>query len=260
MTDTNYLDINRSGWDQRARVHYTSDFYDVDGFLAGATSLNEIELAELTDVQGKRLLHLQCHFGLDTLSWVRKGAVCTGVDLSPVAIEQANQLAGRAGLEAEFVCSDVYSYERSQVEPFDIVFTSYGTICWLPDLERWARVIADNLAPGGRFYMVEFHPVYDLLEGYSYFTLPDPDIEEGGTYTENGGELHSKFANWSHPISSVFNALQDVGIQIERINEFPFSPYNCFQGMEEREPGRFILSHRGQDVPIVYSLMGRKVR
>lgn len=259
MTDSDYLEINRSGWDQRARIHYTSDFYDVAGFLAGGTSLKEIELGELTDVQGKSLLHLQCHFGLDTLSWTRKGAQCTGVDLSPVAIEQARELAKRSGLEAEFVCSDVYSYRRSQSPAFDIVFTSYGTICWLPDIDRWAKVIADNLVPGGSFYMVEFHPIYDLLEGYSYFTQPDPDIEEGGTYTENGANLQAKFANWSHPISSVINALQGAGIQIERLKEFPFSPYNCFAGMEEREPGRFSLSHRGQDVPIVYSLMARKV-
>ena len=260
MTDSNYLDINRSGWDQRAKIHFTSDFYDVEGFLSGKTSLKEIELAELKDVAGRRMLHLQCHFGLDTLSWAREGAICTGVDLSPVAIEQARDLAGRTGLQAEFVCSDVYSYQRTQAEPFDIVFTSYGTICWLPDLDRWARVIANNLAVGGRFYIAEFHPVYDLLEGYSYFTLPDPDIEIGGTYTENGGDVKAQFANWSHPISSVFNALHKVGIEVEQFNEFPYSPYNCFQGMEERQPGRFVLSHRGQDVPIVYSLMGRKVR
>lgn len=259
MSDSSYLDINRAGWDQRARVHFTSDFYDVPGFLAGNTSLKEIELAGLGDVSGKTLLHLQCHFGLDTLSWTRLGATCTGVDLSPVAIDQANDLARQTGLNARFVCSDLYSYRREQAETFDIVFTSYGTVCWLPDLTRWAKVIADNLAPGGTFYMAEFHPIYDLLEGYSYFTLDEPDIEEGGTYTENGEALKATFANWSHPLSSVINALIGAGIQIEKLDEYRFSPYNCFANMEEREPGRYYLTHRDQVVPIVYSLKGKRV-
>ncbi|MEP5321592.1 class I SAM-dependent methyltransferase, partial [Marinobacter alexandrii] len=129
------------------------------------------------EVAGKRLLHLQCHFGLDTLSWSREGAVCTGVDISPVAIEKARELAVTTQLDARFVCSDVYSFKASQPESFDIVFASYGAVCWLPDLRRWADVVASNLAAGGRFYLVEFHPIYDLLAGYSYFTCSTPDID-----------------------------------------------------------------------------------
>ncbi len=257
--ETPYLEMNRAGWDRRAKAHFVSEFYDVEGFLAGATSLREIELAELQNVNGKTLLHLQCHFGMDTLSWVREGAVCTGVDISPVAIQQARKLAEQLSLEAEFVCTDVYSYQRSASSPYDIVFTSYGAVCWLPDLSRWAQVVASNLAVGGRFYMAEFHPIYDLLAGYAYFTQEEPDVEEEGTYTENGADAVAKLATWAHPMSSVINALLGVGIQIERVSEFPFSPYNCFEGMEEREPGRFYLRHRDHDVPIVYSITGRKV-
>jgi 2-polyprenyl-3-methyl-5-hydroxy-6-metoxy-1,4-benzoquinol methylase len=150
--------MNRAGWDQRANAHFGSSFYDVEGFVAGQTSLREIELAELENVSGKALLHLQCHFGLDTLSWVRKGASCTGVDISPVAIEKGRQLAARTGLEAKLVCSDVYSFRSGRSEPYDIVFTSYGAVCWLPDLHRWADIVASSLAVGGVFYMVEFHP------------------------------------------------------------------------------------------------------
>lgn len=259
MTDAEYFEMNRAGWDQRAKVHIASEFYDVDGFLAGATSLREIELAELSDVGGRKLLHLQCHFGLDTLSWARRGAVCTGVDISPVAIEQARELAERAKLDAEFVCSDVYGFEQGRSGPFDIVFTSYGAICWLPDLVKWAEVVTANLVTGGRFYIVEFHPIYDLLAGYSYFTRLTPDVEEEGTYTENGADVKTKLAVWAHPLSSVINALVGAGIRVERLNEFPFSPYNCFEGLVEREPGRYYLSHRGHDVPMVYSLTGRKV-
>ncbi len=258
MCDIDYFKMNRIGWDRRAKAHIGSEFYDVDGFLAGKTSLREIELNELGGLAGCSLLHLQCHFGLDTLSWARMGASCTGVDISPVAIEQAKGLAQKTGLDARFVCSDIYGFQRSVCDPYDIVFTSYGAVCWLPDLKRWADVVSSNLAMGGMFYMVEFHPIHDLLAGYSYFTTEIPDVEEEGTYTENGADAVAELATWAHPLSNVVNALVSHGIQIERLNEFPFSPYNCFDGMEEREPGRFYLSHKGHDVPIVYSLLGRK--
>lgn len=259
MQESDYFEMNRAGWDRRAVAHFDSNFYDLAGFLAGETSLREIELAELGDVSGKSLLHLQCHFGMDTLSWARKGAICTGVDLSPVAIQKAQELAQELKLNSKFVCTDVYSFQRPDSAPYDIVFTSYGAVCWLPDLNRWAEVVASNLAVGGRFYIAEFHPIYDLLAGYSYFTQVQPDVDEEGTYTENGAESIAKLATWAHPMSSVINALLNVGIQIERVSEFPFSPYNCFEGMVEREPGRFYLSHKGNDVPIVYSITGRKV-
>jgi SAM-dependent methyltransferase len=253
-----YFAMNREGWDRRALVHIDSKFYDVDGFLAGASSLREIELAELQDVSGKKLLHLQCHFGLDTLSWTRVGAICTGVDISPVAIRSAQELTSRVGLSADFVCASVYDFDVSYRGPFDIVFTSYGVLCWLPDLKQWAEVVASSLAPGGRFYIVEFHPINDLLAGYSYFAKPHPDIDEEGTYTENGANAVAKLATWAHPLSSVINALVDVGIQIDWVNEFPFSPYNCFDDMVERETGRFYCSYRGNDLPIIYSICGSK--
>ena len=258
MTDIDYFEMNRLGWDRRVKIHAESDFYDVKGFLAGSSSLREIELKELGDVCGLTLLHLQCHFGLDTLSFARMGASCTGVDLSPAAIEQAQKLAQTAGLDAQFICSDVYGFHRGNTDPYNIVFTSYGAICWLPDLERWAQVVSSNLKDGGTFYMVEFHPVYDLLAGYAYFTKSLPDVEQEGTYTENGSEVVAELATWAHPLSSVLNALIGAGIQIEQVREYPFSPYNCFEGMEEREPGRFYLNHKGHDVPITYSITGRK--
>lgn len=256
-SDIDYFELNRAGWDRRTEVHARSRFYDVEGFLGGGTSLREIELGELTNVAGRRLLHLQCHFGLDTLSWARLGASCTGVDLSPVAIEKARELARRAGLDAEFVCANVYDFDAGGA-PYDIVFTSYGAICWLPDLARWAELVASNLAPSGTFYMVEFHPIHDLLAGYSYFSAAEPAVEEEATYTENGGEAVARLAVWSHPMSDVVNSLVGAGIDIVRLEEFPFSPYDCFEGLEEREPGRFYLRHGERDVPMVYSITGRR--
>lgn len=251
--------MNREGWDQRATAHFESEFYNVPGFLDGETSLREIELAELTGVAGRSLLHLQCHFGLDTLSWARLGAKCTGVDISPVAIEKAQYLNEQSGLDAKFVCTDVYSFKRDVPQPFDIVFTSYGSICWLPDLNKWAKVVSSNLGPGGTFYMAEFHPVYDLISGYAYFGSDEPDIEYVGSYTENSTDTRTTLATWAHPLSRVINALIKVDIEIRYVNEYPFSPYNCFEHMVEREPGRFYLSHKGQDLPLVYTITGNKV-
>ena len=259
MPDEDCFEINRAGWDRRAEVHFRSKFYDVEGFLNGRTSLQEIELAELKSVAGRSLLHLQCHFGLDTLSWARLGAVCTGVDISPVAIDFANRLSDRSGLQADFVCSSLYDFNRGAGNPFDIVFTSYGTVTWLPDLAQWAEVVSANLVAGGTFYMVDFHPVYALLAGDAYFTGAAPVVEAEAGYTENSSGAVARFATWSHPFSGIMNALIGSGIDMLCLNEFPFSPYNCFAGMVEREPGRFYRQHRGHDIPLVYSLAGRKV-
>ncbi|GMG88746.1 class I SAM-dependent methyltransferase [Biformimicrobium ophioploci] len=253
-----YLKINRDSWDKRTAVHVDSRFYDVEGFLRGKLSLTDIELKELGGVSGKSLLHLQCHFGLDTLSWARLGADVTGVDLSPAAIDQAKALADQAGLKAHFICSDLYGFGESLQAQFDVVFTSYGALCWLPDIQRWADIVAGSLKEGGTFYIAEFHPFYDVLSGYSYFHRDEPDIEEESTYTENDTGDTSPLVTWAHPLSDVVNALIRAGIRIEQLNEYPYSPYNCFDGLEERQEGRFYLSHNGQDVPLVYTIKGIK--
>ena len=254
----NPIEINRLSWDKRAAIHLTSRMYDTDGFISGKCKLNEIELNELPDVRGKRLLHLQCHFGLDTLSWARRGAIVTGVDFSPVAIRQANEIKEKCNLQAEFICSDIATFENQSEPVFDIVFASYGALCWLPDLKNWANVVAKNLKPGGQLCLVEFHPIYDLVSGYAYFQEPEPDIYESGTYTENcPGEILTS-ASWSHPISEVIDSIIGAGIQIESFKEFPYSPHNCFEDLEEKEPGRFYLSGAKYPVPMVYSIKGIK--
>ncbi len=254
----NYLTINKKSWDSRTQTHIASKFYDVDGFIKGSSSLKEIELSELKGVKDKTMLHLQCHFGQDTLSWARKGAIVTGVDLSSEAIKQANKIKQTTQLEADFICSDIYELGVVNNKLYDIVFTSYGAIVWLPCLNKWADTIAKNLKSGGMFYMVEFHPAYDLFSGYPYFHLEQPDIEEEGTYTENCDGTKTTSVTWAHPLSDVINALIQAGIQIDRVNEFPFSPYNCFEGLEERAPGRFYLADSKHDIPLCYSIRGTK--
>ena len=260
-----YLAINKSAWNKRTHTHVASKFYDVEGFLSGKCALQEIELSEL-EVKGKSLLHLQCHFGLDTLSWARKGAEVTGIDLSSTAIEKAQELTLQAGLEAEFICTDVYSTAEKVSKQYDIVFTSYGALCWLPDLELWAQVVRDCLRSGGQFYMVEFHPLEVLFDGYSYFAQAEPDIDEEGTYTENCSGEKDVLVTWPHSISDIINALLRAGLRLEHYNEFDFSPYNCFEGLVEevhiQASGervlRYVMEHKQQRVPLSYSISAKK--
>ncbi|RKF13259.1 class I SAM-dependent methyltransferase [Alginatibacterium sediminis] len=258
-----YLQMNRKAWDQRTEVHLSSKFYDVSGFLIGNSSLKEIELSELAPlVQGKQFLHLQCHFGLDTLSWARLGAHVTGVDLSPKAIQAARELSQKINIESQFIEADIYQFARSNTQQFDIVYCSYGAICWLPDIQAWADTIASKLRKGGIFYMVEFHPIYDLLVGFDYFHQSEPDISEEASYVDPNGDGKSKMATWAHPISDVITSLIDAGLDIEFLHEFDYSPYDCFEGLIGAGNGRYHHVHHVGDIkhnsPLTYSIKARR--
>lgn len=170
--EVNYVEINRQSWNNMTEIHLKSDFYDLDGFLKGNSSLNDIELNLLGDIKGKTILHLQCHFGQDSVSLSRLGAEVTGVDLSDVAIKNAKKIAKDTHSKATFICCDVYDLPNHLDEQFDFVFTSYGTIGWLPDLNKWAKIISKFLKPNGKFVFVEFHPVVWMF---------DDNFEEVGT-------------------------------------------------------------------------------
>jgi len=253
-----YLKINKETWDKRAQVHVDSKFYDVEAFKDGKSSLNSIELDQVGNVEGKKLLHLQCHFGQDTLSWARRGATVTGVDLSTEAIEQANKLNSALKLDASFVAKDIYQFGIENTEKFDVVFTSYGVLCWLPDLNNWARVIESSLAAGGEFHLIEFHAFNDLLSGYSYFSRSEPDVEDEETYTENSDGKKSTVVTWPHSLSEVINALILAGLTIEYFKEYAYSPYDCFENLEYVDEHGYQMLHKGQQVPLVYSIKARK--
>lgn len=253
-----YLAINKDTWNKRTKIHIDSKFYDVEKFLASASSLNDVELTEVGDVKGMRLLHLQCHFGQDTLSWAKLGAVVTGVDLSSEAINKAKSLAEKLKLPANFICDDVLTFGQHNKEKYDIVFTSYGVLCWLADLDTWAKTVSDALVKGGQFNLVEFHPFNDVLSGYAYFPSIEPDIEKEATYTENAGDEKSTVITWPHSISEVINALIKHGITIQSFNEFVYSPYNCFEGLDEVKGKGFQLVKNGQQVPLLFSIKGVK--
>ena len=260
-----YFDANKELWNQRTMVHKDSDFYDLKGFKEGKSVLTPIELGELGDVKGKSMLHLQCHFGMDSLDWARRGAKVTGVDLSDLAISEANKLNNELGLDATFICSNVYDLKEHLSGKFDIVFTSYGVVGWLPDLDKWASIISHFLKPGGTFYMAEFHPVVWIFdEEFThvkyYYDNREVIVTEGlGTYTDRNADIKGKEYSWNHSISEVLNALIKQGIRIEQFNEFNYSPYPCFNNVVQNEEGNYWIKGMEGKIPMVYSVKGLKV-
>ena len=257
-----YFEHNRRLWENRVAVHLESELYDQANFLAGKSSLTEIERDALGDVTGKTLLHLQCHFGQDTLSWARQGAIATGIDFSENAIVTAREIAAELDLEARFISTNVYDLPEVLDEKFDIVFSTFGAIPWLPDMEKWAAIVGRFLKPGGLFYLAEFHPTLYLFNfdnakvEYSYFNEGTPYVEDVvGTYADKlKGEGGGRECFWNHSISEVVNALLSQGLQLLELNEYDFSPYNCFPNMNEREPGRFVWGNFGVRLPHVFSV------
>ncbi len=264
-----YIKANKEMWDDRVDVHKNSEFYDVKGFLKGKQTLDPIEIDEVGDVDGKTLLHLMCHFGMDTLSWARLGAKVTGVDFSEKAVELAKDLSRQIGLEARFISSDIYRLPEVLNEEFDIVFTSEGVLSWLPDLEEWARVISHFVKKGGFFYIREFHPfayVFDDEEGiqeprfkYPYFTPEKPlRFEESSTYADSAELKTMVTYEWNHSISKIINSLIESGLHIDFFNEFPFTTWTPLPFLKKRKDRRWVLPSNEDSLPLMFSLMASK--
>lgn len=259
-----YFDANKSLWNQRTVVHKDSSFYNLEGFKNGDTVLTPIELNEVGDVKGKKMLHLQCHFGMDSLNWARLGADVTGVDLSDEAIKEAKLLNDELGLNAKFICCNVYDLKEYLDEKFDIVFTSYGTIGWLPDLDKWADIVSHYLKPGGTFYIADFHPVLWMFDDefthiqYSYENKEVIVTESQGTYTDKNADIKAKEYGWNHSISEILNSLIRQGLNIEHFNEFMYSPYPCFNNVIEFEEGKWHIKGLEGKIPMVYSILAKK--
>lgn len=262
--ELDYINVNRESWNNKTAVHFDSEFYDINGFLNGNTSLNEIELGLLGDIKGKRILHLQCHFGQDSISLARLGATVVGVDLSDQAIAKAKELAIQTNTDASFICCNVYELPKYLDEKFDIVFTSYGTIGWLPDLNQWGSLIANYLKPKGKFVFVEFHPILWMFDDYfkqiAYNYFKDEAIVEieNGTYAAKDSKITQKNITWNHSTSEVLNSLIDNGMEINSFDEFDYSPYNCFNETEEFETKKYRIKHLGNKIPMVFAVVATR--
>ncbi|RMI36275.1 class I SAM-dependent methyltransferase [Streptomyces triticirhizae] len=263
MDDQEWLRLNRANWDDRVRVHVGSEFYDVAGFRAGADPLRPDEVADVGDVTGLRLLHLQCHMGQDTLAWARRGAVVTGVDLSEAAVGVARELAEELGLaeRARFVASDVYEARAALGgERFDVVYTGGGSLVWLPDLSRWAEVVADSLRPGGFLYLAEFHPVTDMLDEAGervvsdYFDIGPERVDYPFTYTDGPELRHTESVQWRHPLGEVVSAVAAAGLRIEFLRERPRTVFGRFSSLERDASGLYGFPEGRPGVPLMYAL------
>ncbi len=260
-----FFEANKKLWDAKTPIHFKSRLYGLDDFKEGALSLKHIEQEELGDVNEKSILHLMCHFGLDTMSFSRLGANATGVDISEEAINTAKSLARDLSLNTKFIRSNIYDLKEHINDPFDIVFTSYGVLNWLPDLDRWANIIYSLLLPNGIFYLVEFHPFLWMLDDeckefvYSYFHHQEPyELQSQGTYADPKADIHLKEYVWNHSLSDVFNSLLKVNFKIEYVHEFPYSTWECFPNMENIGKDRWVFKNFKDNLPYLFSIKATK--
>jgi 2-polyprenyl-3-methyl-5-hydroxy-6-metoxy-1,4-benzoquinol methylase len=258
------FEINRTLWNERVQHHIGSKMYDLEGFLAGRNSLSTRERALLGDVKGKTLLHLQCHFGQDTLSLARMGARATGLDLSDKAIDEARKLAARMGLDAEFITANVLDFQPALEGRFDIVFTSFGVLGWLPELERWAQHIHRYLKPGGKLVLVEFHPVVWMFDNafthvaYSYFNRARIEEVEEGTYANPAAPIQLPSHSWNHGLGETVSALMGAGLKIIHLDETDGSPHNCFANTVQGGDGLFRIATLDGKIPMTYELVAER--
>ncbi len=255
-----YIDVNTKLWNEKTGHHVASDFYKNDAFLSGTNTLNPPELALLGDVNGKSILHLQCHFGQDTLSLARMGAKVTGVDFSTEAIAVANKQKEQLGLEAEFICCNIFHLDELLDQQFDIVFSSYGTICWLPDMARWAAIVGKYVKPGGQFIFAEFHPAVWMFDNdfkhlqYSYFNRDIIQETETGTYADFDAPIQLTSMTWNHNFSEVIQNLLHQNLRLVSFEEFDYSPYACFKDAVLVSPGRYQIKGLEGKLPMMYTL------
>ena len=259
------LEANRDLWDKRVQAHLEHGLYPSTEVESGVYDLDEPEVSELGDVEGIRLVHLQCNAGADTLAWARRGADATGVDFSSVAINEARRLANATGLSATFVCSDIYALP-ADLGRFDLVYTSMGVLWWLPDLDRWAAVVASLLARGGRFYIFEIHATAMALVaedgrfviGDDYYGPDEPIVfQTTGTYYEAQDFVAEEATEYGtvHTLGAIVTALANAGLRVEFLHEHPFTRFRMHELLERDARGYWTLPSGSPRVPLTFSLL-----
>jgi SAM-dependent methyltransferase len=262
-----YRRSNRSLWNEWTHINARSTLYQLEEFKAGQNKLNPLERGELGEVAGKTLLHLQCHFGMDTLSWAMLGAQVTGIDFSDEAVALARSLSEELHIPARFICSDIYDLPQVLDETFDIVYTSYGVLSWLSDIPAWARLAARYLKPGGVFYMAEFHPFAfvfddgadDLRVRYPYFETKMFEFPVQGSYADPAAQTETPTSyEWNYRLGEVLTSLIDAGLRLEFVHEHPFTVYQQLPFLVQGADGYFRQPDGRQDVPLMFSVRATK--
>lgn len=269
-------EINRLWWDERVAPHVDAPSYNTGRILERTPNTMALERAELGDVSGKSLLHMQCHFGLDTLSWALYGADVTGLDFSSEAVKAAQDIATKAGIEARFIETNILEADKILDERFDVVFTSWGVLGWLPDHERWAEVAAHFVKPGGTFYIAEIHPVTWMFDDedetriptdkpvyhglYDYFNTPQPiEITDEGSYAVASQSFsHSHTHEWAFDLGRIISLLIKAGLQIEFVHEHPFACFQAWPCMVEGADGNWTLPKGWPNMPLSFSIRATK--
>ncbi|MGH8993928.1 MAG: class I SAM-dependent methyltransferase [Acidimicrobiia bacterium] len=260
-----WLEVNRANWDARVPIHVESRLYDIPTFVAGQDTLRAYEPGEVGDVRGKTLLHLQCHVGLDTLSWARRGATVTGLDFSQPALDVAASVAAEIRVPARFVVANVYDAAKVlEGETFDVVYISVGSLQFLPDLEQWGRVVAALVAPGGFCYVVDGHPFIHFVEDDGrtlrgdYFSR-DAILLDQGTYADPRAKLRSSVSvEWHHNTADVVTALGVAGLRVEFLHEHDWTWYQILPVSVQHEDGHWRFPDGGPRIPLAYSLRAAK--
>lgn len=255
-----YFEENRRHWEELVQQVSVSDSPDaIDEFLAGKSALLPIQREELGDVAGKTLIDLQSHIGIRTLSWAREGATVTGVDISAESVALSRELAIEAGLEnqATFIEANVLDLPDGHDERYDVAVTNFGVLCWMPDLDRWAEVVADLLKPEGTFYLAEHHPIATALsdnfgDGDAEITIENPYFSTETPTTENGPPH-----KWTHGLGEILSALIDAGIELEFVHEYPFSILQRSPEMVQDEDGYWRFEN-DIDLPLMVTVKGKK--
>ncbi|NEW40140.1 class I SAM-dependent methyltransferase [Nocardia cyriacigeorgica] len=276
MHEAEAVAANRANWDDRADVHARSEMYDVEAFLADPTDISQVVRNDLSvlaphlpdsGIEGRSLLHLQCHIGTDTVSWARLGAVeVHGLDLSPNSLRHATRIAAADGRDITWVEGDA-RYASTRIDRrFDTIVTSAGTIVWLPDLTEWAQSIHDLLEPGGVFLIRDDHPLLGAVE-FEPWTVNDDYLsgggartyEDSGTYTEDsdGRIAHTTNTEWRHDLGEVITALLKAGLRIEAVEELPYMDWPAFPGLVPCAEG-WALEPGFPRIPLNFAVVARR--
>ena len=266
-------ELNRLNWDERVDSHFNSPMYQahIEDLKKGKHCMDPVLVERMGDVTGKKLIHLQCHMGMETLAWAQLGAESTGIDFSQPAIDRGRLLSAELNIPAEFICTDLYSTpDHVEANSFDIAFVSVGAILWLPDINEWASVVSKVLKPGGKLFMDEVHPLNHVLEQHDtepilyakYPYLHDAPLvfDEQGSYTDESAIFeHTKTLSWTHSISAVINALISNGLTIRAMHETAKCVWKRYESMTEVNPSHFELPdpYTGK-LPMLYTLIAEK--